>query len=175
MTQVFQVVPGQQGRFSYYITSLSWGELDNIARTASEMFGGSSELARVESRSGQKRLTEYLLGSPSRFSGPVTLVPFGYDDEPALGEFEPGPPGAGLLRFPEPVRMLAADGANRLAAARAAMAAQPTLAKDAVPVVIVPCRSPEEALGLARDLSRQTAPVRPGGRGGTSAVAGEGS
>jgi DGQHR domain-containing protein len=172
---------GHQGEHRYFLTAMKWGQLDQLLVFHDEL-DDLDEDNRMQRGLARKRigdLVEYLQEAPDHFFSALTLIvlPRELDREASEtvdeedGGDEPdfyferaekkGPAKQifGTLYLSGDVRLFPADGQHRAYAAREALRLDPSLAKEEVPVVLVPFRDAPQVRQLFSDLNLNAKPV----------------
>jgi DNA sulfur modification protein DndB len=182
MPFVKEAMEGVQREIRFFSTAMQWGELQQMAVLPDDLadeFGGEEDrLQRSLVRSRIAPLVSYLVDVPDHFFSALTLIILprrldlpaheatGPEDE---GEwdyyFERGPksgPGRarfGIIHLSAGVQLFPADGQHRLRAALDAIRQDPSIAREEVPVVLVPYKSRDQVGQLFSDLNLNAKPV----------------
>ena len=182
MPFVKQAMEGHQGAARFFATSMSWGELEQMAVFPEELAGQLDEederLQRVLARTRLAPLVSYLTEVPDHFFSALTLIIMPRDlnrratealEAPGetswdfyferTGDPSPDHRIAGIVHLSGDVRLFPADGQHRLRAAVDAMHLEPTLAREEVPVVLIPYRDRDQVRQLFADLNLNAKPV----------------
>jgi DNA sulfur modification protein DndB len=175
-----QATEGRQGRHRFFITSLRWGELDQAVVFHDELpeLDEDRRMQRGLARSRLDDLREYLTGVEDHFFSALTLIILPRDLERPAREagdaddegdwdffFEkaektrPGQQRLGTLYLSGDVRLFPADGQHRAMSGRLAVRDESDLAKEEVPVVLVPYEHPDQVRQLFSDLNLNAKPV----------------
>lgn len=180
-----QATEGQQGQHTFFTTAMRWGELvpylvfpDDLEEQLDE----DERMQRGLATSRTKKLIQYLNENDHFFSA-LTLImlpreldrPATRNGATAADELDeepdwdftfqrlplptPGRQRIGTLYLSGDVRLFPADGQHRAHSARAAIKADPDLAKEEVPVVLVPYERPGQVRQLFSDLNLNAKPV----------------
>lgn len=171
---------GKQGRHRFFTTSMRWGELDHALVFHDEIpdLDEDQRMQRGLARNRLEDLRAYLNGEPDHFFSALTLVILPRDLDRAAVEAEgiedegdwdyyfereekrrPGVQRLGTLHLSGDVRLFPADGQHRAMAGRIAIREDPELAKEEVPVVLVPYESADQVRQLFSDLNLNAKPV----------------
>lgn len=177
---------GRQGIHRYFTTSMRWGELDPYLVFPDDLEAELDEDERMQRGLAKRRLGEleyYLRDREDHFFSALTLIMLPRnlgrpaverpsdlnDDELAEAEWDwtfqrlamsiPGRQRVGTLLLSGDVRLFPADGQHRARAARNAIRAEHGLAREEVPVVLVPYESPARVQQLFSDLNLNAKPV----------------
>lgn len=176
--QTKKAMLGHQGIHEYYTTTCKWGELAQLAVFPDELssLDEDQQMQRGLAKTRLGKLTEYLTEERDHFFSALTLVVLPRNlDEPARPwtensedwdyHFERAPNGGpgsnvvGDLKLSWNVRLFPADGQHRLRAGIDALKRAPDLAKEEVPVVLIPYRNPDQVRQLFSDLNLNVKPV----------------
>jgi DGQHR domain-containing protein len=171
---------GRQGKHRFFTTSMRWGELDHALVFHDEL-GDLDEDQRMQRGLARNRLDDlrqYLTTVDDHFFSALTLVilPRSLDRGAVEGTsaedesdwdylFErdekrrPGLQKTGTLHLSGDVRLFPADGQHRAMAGRTAIRDNPELAKEEVPVVLVPYDTADQVRQLFSDLNLNAKPV----------------
>lgn len=170
---------GRQGDQRFWTTSVRWGELDHVLVFPDEL-GELDEDQRMQRGLAKGRLgalVQYLEEAADHFFSALTLVILPRDfsrpaleaDEETNGDWDfkwarsehpaPSHQSPGVLWLSGGVRLFPADGQHRAKAAMTAIRDDPRLAKEAVPVVLVPYQAPDQVRQLFSDLNLNAKPA----------------
>lgn len=164
---------GVQGRNRFYTGNVPVGELDRMVKFADELPELDDEEKRMQrsiAKSRIKLLVNYLIDAPDHFFSAVTLIilpreldrpavkmdPEEEDGDYAFQAVDSGRPGKnrlGLLYLSGDVVLFPGDGQHRLKAEFEAIKEKPELAKEELPVVIIPFESYDQVRQLFSDLN----------------------
>ncbi len=171
---------GRQGHHRFFTTSMRWGELDHALVFHDELrdLDEDQRMQRGLARNRLDDLREYLTAVDDHFFSALTLIILPRDLERAAVEgspddeeddwdylFEreerrrPGQQRMGTLHLSGDVRLFPADGQHRAMAGRTAIRDDPPLAREEVPVVLVPYESADQVRQLFSDLNLNAKPV----------------
>src|SRR4051812_195621 len=171
---------GRQGRHRFFTTSMRWGELDHALVFHDELrdLDEDQRMQRGLARNRLDDLREYLTAVEDHFFSALTLIILPRDLKRAAVEgaaeddeddwdyfFEreerrrPGQHRTGTLHLSGDVRLFPADGQHRAMAGRTAIRDDPALAREEVPVVLVPFESADQVRQLFSDLNLNAKPV----------------
>jgi len=182
MPFVKEAMEGSQGIVRFFSTAMKWGELEQMAVLPDDLgeeFGGEEDrLQRGLVRSRIAPLVSYLTEVPDHFFSALTLIILprqldrpareagGPDDEEdwdfwfERGERRsPGKARFGTIHISAGAQLFPADGQHRLRAALDAIRIDPGLAREEVPVVLVPYQSRDQVGQLFSDLNLNAKPV----------------
>jgi DGQHR domain-containing protein len=169
---------GKQGSHHYYLTTMSWGELQQMAIFAEDL-KDLDEDEQMQRGLAKKRITamvDYLIEAPDHFFSALTLIilPRGADRPAVAGETGqedwdymfvkgtqsvPGTLRSGVLHISGEAQVFPADGQHRLRAGIDAIKQNAKLAKEEVPVVLIPFKDPDQVRQLFADLNLNAKPV----------------
>jgi DGQHR domain-containing protein len=173
------VMEGRQGTQRFFTTSMRWGELAQVL-VLPDQLPELDEDQRMQRGLAKKRigdLVRYLLQVEDHFFSAVTLVILPRDvmrpttergdDNPVDWDYSftpvdtpmPGHQRIGKLELSGEVRLFTADGQHRAKSALEAMRTRPILAREEVPVVLVPYQDPERVRQLFSDLNLNAKPI----------------
>jgi DNA sulfur modification protein DndB len=159
---------------------MRWGELDHALVFHDELrdLDEDQRMQRGLARNRLDDLREYLTAVEDHFFSALTLIILPRDLERAAVEggaeddeddwdyfFEreerrrPGQHRTGTLHLSGDVRLFPADGQHRAMAGRTAIRDDPSLAREEVPVVLVPFESADQVRQLFSDLNLNAKPV----------------
>lgn len=169
---------GRQGRHRFFTTSMRWGELDQLKVLPEELeeLDEDREMQRGFSRARIEPLKNYLVEADDHFFSALTLIILPRDLQRPAREGTEGDDEAdflfvrgeqegigrqtrGTLHLSGEVRLFAADGQHRLRAGIEAVRQRPDLAKEEVPVVLVPYQDEDQVRQLFADLNLNAKPV----------------
>lgn len=182
MPFVKEAMEGSQGIVRFFSTAMQWGELEQMAVLPDDLgeeFGGDEDrLQRGLVRSRIAPLVSYLTEVPDHFFSALTLIILprqldrpareasGADDEEdwdfwfERGERRgPGRSRFGTIHISAGAQLFPADGQHRLRAALDAIRIDPALAREEVPVVLVPYQNRDQVGQLFSDLNLNAKPV----------------
>lgn len=182
MPFVKEAMEGLQGETRFFSTAMQWGELQQMVvfpdDLAEEFSSEEDRLQRSLVRSRIAPLVSYLVDVPDHFFSALTLIILPRElDRPAReaegpedeNEWDyyfargpksgPGRTRAGVVHLSAGVQLFPADGQHRLRAALDAIRQQPTIAREEVPVVLVPYNSRDQVGQLFSDLNLNAKPV----------------
>jgi DNA sulfur modification protein DndB len=177
-----EAMEGLQGETRFFSTAMQWGELQQMAvfpeALADELGSEEDRLQRSLVRSRIAPLVSYLVDVPDHFFSALTLIILPRQLERAAceaqsaedeGEWDyffargpkvgPGRARAGIIHLSAGVQLFPADGQHRLRAALDALRLAPGLAREEVPVVLVPYQSRDQVGQLFSDLNLNAKPV----------------
>jgi DGQHR domain-containing protein len=177
----FNVTEGSQGIHRFFTTSLRWGQLDKALVFPQDLKHELDEDGRMQRGINKSRLADladYLTEAPDHFFSALTLVILPRDlERPAQEPEEDGLEGewdfyfektdngrpsqqrTGRLYLSGDVRLFPADGQHRAMSARNALKKEHELAREEVPVVLVPYRDPDQVRQMFSDLNLNAKPV----------------
>ena len=171
---------GRQGEHTFFTASLRWGELDQALVFHDELpeLDVDHQMQRGLSKGRLDPLRDYLLEEQDHFFSALTLIILprdlnrpaveaeGSDDETdwdywfrRLPKEQPGQQRPGLLYLSGDVRLFPADGQHRAKSGRMALKDDPDLAREEVPVVLVPYRDADQVRQLFSDLNLNAKPI----------------
>jgi DNA sulfur modification protein DndB len=171
---------GRQGRHRFFTTSMRWGELDHALVFHDDLpnLDEDQRMQRGLARNRLDDLRKYLTDVDDHFFSSLTLIILprnltrgavegsGTDDDTDWDYlFErderrrPGVQRMGTLHLSGDVRLFPADGQHRAMAGRSAIRDNAELAKEEVPVVLVPYDSADQVRQLFSDLNLNAKPV----------------
>lgn len=182
MPFIKEAMEGMQRETRFFATAMEWGELQQMAvfpDQLSDEFGEEEDrLQRSLVRSRIAPLISYLTDVPDHFFSALTLIILprvldnparestGPDDEddwdfyfaraPKTG---PGRQRFGVIHLSAGVQLFPADGQHRLRAALDAIRQEPRIAREQVPVVLIPFQSRDQVGQLFSDLNLNAKPV----------------
>jgi DNA sulfur modification protein DndB len=182
MPFVKEAMEGLQGETRFFSTAMQWGELQQMAvfpdDLAEEFSSEEDRLQRSLVRSRIAPLVSYLVDVPDHFFSALTLIILpreldrpareaeGPEDEEEWDYYfargpksGPGRTRAGVVHLSAGVQLFPADGQHRLRAALDAIRQEPTIAREEVPVVLVPYNSRDQVGQLFSDLNLNAKPV----------------
>lgn len=182
MPFVKEAMEGLQGETRFFSTAMHWGELQQMAvfpdELAEEFSSAEDRLQRSLVRSRIAPLVSYLVDVPDHFFSALTLIILpreldrpaheaeGPEDEDEWDYYfargpknGPGRTRAGVIHLSAGVQLFPADGQHRLRAALDAIRQEPTIAREEVPVVLVPYNSRDQVGQLFSDLNLNAKPV----------------
>jgi DGQHR domain-containing protein len=159
---------------------MRWGELDHVLIFPEEL-GELDEDEQMQRGVAKKRiqvLADYIVDQPDHFFSALTLIilPRDYsrpareggkteeddDDWDYLFERGSGPSSRGrfgTLWLSGDVRLFPADGQHRALGAISALKEDTDIAKEEIPVVLIPFQSPDQVRQLFSDLNLNAKPV----------------
>jgi DNA sulfur modification protein DndB len=183
MPHSIEVAEGHQGQTRFFTGTMTWGELDQMVvfpdELASELEEEGEDEQRMQRGLSTRRipdLVDYLTLEKDHFFSAVTLIvlprDLRYPSREVEGEGEDGDfyfqraPASGFgrqtrgaLHLSGNVRLFPADGQHRLKGAMEAIQLKRSLAKEHVPVVLVPYEGPDQVRQLFSDLNLNAKPV----------------
>lgn len=183
MPFIKEAMEGLQRETRFFSTAMKWGELQQLAvfpEDIGDEFGEGDEdrLQRSLVRSRIAPLVSYLVDVPDHFFSALTLIilprtldhparesagPSDDDDWDFFFERMPrnGPGKArfGVIHLSASVQLFPADGQHRLRAALDAIRQDASIAREEVPVVLVPFKSRDQVGQLFSDLNLNAKPV----------------
>lgn len=182
MPFVKEAMEGVQREVRFFSTAMQWGELQQMAVFPDDLgeawVGEEDRLQRSLVRSRIAPLVSYLVDVPDHFFSALTLIilprslehpareSLGLGDEDDWDYYferaTPNGPGRirfGLIHLSAGVQLFPADGQHRLRAALDAIRQKPTIAREEVPVVLVPYQSRDQVGQLFSDLNLNAKPV----------------
>lgn len=176
--QAFQMTEGQQGLNTYFTGNVPVGELEHLVRFPDELaeLDEDKQMQRGLAKARIKDLVEYLVEAPDHFFSAVTLVilpreldrsaelidPESEEGDYAFKRIESDRPGRnrfGFLYLSGDVVLFPGDGQHRLKAEFAAIKVKPELAREELPVVVIPFESTDQVRQLFSDLNLNAKPV----------------
>jgi DGQHR domain-containing protein len=168
---------GKQGKHTYFTASMRWGELQHLA-VFHEQLPELDEDHRMQRGLAKKRLgdLEEYLQEPDHFFSALTLIILPRDlkrpakaDAPGSAEWDysferaekngPGVQRRGRLHLSGDVQLFPGDGQHRLKAGLQAIRSNPGLAREEVPVVLIPYENADQVRQLFSDLNLNAKPV----------------
>lgn len=172
---------GFQGEHRFFTTSLRWGELASSLVFHDELtdLDEDQRMQRGLARTRLQALSHYLTEEDDHFFSALTLMMLPRDlDQPAheaededdddewdfmfVKEKEkrlPGQQRFGVLHLSGNIRLFPADGQHRAKAGMQALKEAPDLAKEAVPVVLIPYKTPDQVRQMFSDLNLNAKPI----------------
>lgn len=183
MPFVKEAMEGFQRETRFFATAMQWGELQQMAVFPDELgheFGdeGEGRLQRSLVKTRIAPLVSYLTDVPDHFFSALTLIilPRSLDhparEAPEVGDdldwdyfFQrgtrtgPGRPRFGTIHLSANVQLFPADGQHRLKAALDAIREESSIAREEVPVVLIPFQSRDQVGQLFSDLNLNAKPV----------------
>jgi DNA sulfur modification protein DndB len=182
MPFIKEAMEGVQREIRFFATAMEWGELQQMAvfpdELADEFGEGEERLQRSLVRSRIAPLISYLVDVPDHFFSALTLIILprildqpareatGPNDEDVWDYYfergqksGPGRPRFGVIHLSAGVQLFPADGQHRLRAALDAIRQEPSIAREQVPVVLVPYQSRDQVGQLFSDLNLNAKPV----------------
>lgn len=178
--QSFQMTEGRQGLNRYFTGNVPVGELEHLVRFQDELqeFKDDERMQRGFAKGRIKTLVEYLVEAPDHFFSAVTLVILpreldrgaeeidpDSDDQEGDYAFEPiqldrpGRSRFGILHLSGDVVLFPGDGQHRLKAEFEAIKDKPELAREELPVVVIPFESTRQVRQLFSDLNLNAKPI----------------
>jgi DNA sulfur modification protein DndB len=175
-----QVQQGRQGLHKYFTATMRWGELDHVLVFPDDL-GDIDEDEQMQRGVAKKRirdLVDYIVEEGDHFFSALTLIILPRDhsrpareggkddeDEDEWDWMFEKPTGAGprervgTLWLSGDVRLFPADGQHRALAAITALEEDSDIAKEEVPVVLIPFQSADQVRQLFADLNLNAKPV----------------
>lgn len=182
MPFVKEAMEGFQGETRFFSTAMQWGELQQMAvfpeDLDDELGNEEDRLQRSLVRSRIAPLVSYLVDVPDHFFSALTLIILprqldrsareaeGLEDEEDWDYYfargpksAPGRVRSGMIHLSAGVQLFPADGQHRLRAALDAIRRESAIAREEVPVVLVPYHSRDQVGQLFSDLNLNAKPV----------------
>jgi DNA sulfur modification protein DndB len=182
MPFVKEAMEGVQRETRFFATAMQWGELQQMAvfpdDLAAELGGEEDRLQRSLVRSRIAPLVSYLTEVPDHFFSALTLIilprslerpafeasdagdevdwDYYFERAPRSG---PGRARFGRIHLSANVQLFPADGQHRLKAALEAIRQDPSIAREEVPVVLIPFQTRDQVGQLFSDLNLNAKPV----------------
>ncbi len=176
--QTYQALEGRQGGVRFFTANVPVGELEHMVRFPEDLgdLDEDQEMQRGFNRARVREMVEYLK-EPDHFYSAVTLIILPRDldrpteeiqEEGDVGDFRfvpvpddlPGRKRLGLLHLSGDVVLFPGDGQHRLRSEFDGLGEKiPGLAKEDLPVVLVPFESPDQVRQLFSDLNLNAKPV----------------
>lgn len=171
MAYTFDAVQGTQKTTTYYLTTLEFGEVDALMVLPEEFLGDQffDDNATMQRKLTWSRvrgdMKRYLLDFDDSFYSALTLFIVPRDLNPlAEGEgytFTPAGPGTkhGVLTLRSTCVLFPGDGQHRGQSIKEALKADPKLASQEMPVVLIPFTHSAKVRQLFSDLNLNAKPV----------------
>ncbi|HTA98146.1 MAG TPA: DNA sulfur modification protein DndB [Solirubrobacteraceae bacterium] len=176
--QTYQALEGRQGGVRFFTANVPVGELEHMVRFPEDLgeLDEDQEMQRGFNRARVREMVEYLK-EPDHFYSAVTLIILPRDldrpteeiqEEGEVGDFRfvpvpddlPGRRRLGLLHLSGDVVLFPGDGQHRLRSEFDGLDEKiPGLAKEDLPVVLVPFESADQVRQLFSDLNLNAKPV----------------
>jgi DGQHR domain-containing protein len=171
MATIFNVIKGDQGTHTFFLTSMEFGDVANLVVLPEDVLGDKfldpeQTMQRKLNKSRvNNEMKRYLLDNDDAFFSALTLFIIPRDFSPLEeGEgykFEPSPeyPGAGKLTLRSTIVLFPADGQHRSASIKEAIDDEPMLSSKSIPVVLIPYVRPQIVRQMFSDLNLNAKPV----------------
>ena len=172
-----EVSEGFQGRHRYFTGNVPVGELEHMVKFPGDVgeLDDDDKMQRGLAKGRIKDLVDYLTKWDDHFYSAVTLIILPRDLSRAATEFDedgegdyafvrnersrPGKTRHGELHLSGEIVLFPGDGQHRLKSEFEALKIKPAIAKEELPVVLIPFESVEQVRQLFSDLNLNAKPV----------------